>query len=91
MDAILQLSVSANRCVYEDIKRRDPVMCEALRDLMKEEIESEVQEKSQKAVDTALLAAIKSAMKTFGLDAFKAMDRLSIPEADQIRYASRLK
>ena len=66
-------------------------MCEALRDLMKEEIESEVQEKSQKAVDTALLAAIKSAMKTFGLSAFKAMDSLSIPDADKIRYASRLK
>ena len=61
-------------------------MCEALRDLMKEEI----QEENQKAVDIAAIAMIKSAMKTFGLDASKAMESLSIPEADQIRYASKL-
>ena len=89
-DAVLQLSVSANRSVYEEIKRRNPAMCEALRDLMKEEIENEVQEKSQKAVDIAAIAMIKSAMKTFGLDASRAMESLSIPEADQIRYASKL-
>lgn len=63
-DAILQLSISANREIYEELKRRDPIMCEALRDLMKEEI----QEERQEAADIALIAAIKNAMKTFGLD-----------------------
>ena len=85
-DAILQLSVSANRSVYEDIKRRDPVMCEALRDLMKDEI----QEERQDAADIVLIAAIKNAMKTFGVDASKAMEGLGISPSDQIRYASRL-
>lgn len=89
-DAVLQLSVSANRSVYEEIKRRDPVMCEALRDLMKEEIENEVQEKSQKAVDTALLAAIKNQMDKLGWDATKTMNNMGIPATDQIRYAARL-
>ena len=60
-------------------------MCEALRDLMKEEIQKE----NQKAVDIAAIAIIKSAMNTFGLDTSKAMESLSIPEADQIRYASK--
>lgn len=85
-DAVLQLSVSANRSVYEDIKRRDPVMCEALRDLMKEEI----QEDNQKAVDIALLAVIKHQMEKLGWDATKTMNTMGIPVADQIRYAARL-
>lgn len=89
-DAVLQLSVSANRSVYEEILRRDPEMCEALRELMKEEIDSEVQEKSQEAVDVALVDAIKNAMKTFGIDAKKAMEGLGIPPTDQLRYAARL-
>ena len=87
-DAVLQLSVSANRSVYEDIKRRDPVMCEALRDLMKDEIETEVQEKSQKAVDTALVAVIRSLMEKNKMGASEAMELLSIPASDQIRYAA---
>ncbi len=65
-------------------------MCEALRELMKEEIDSEVQEKSQEAVDVALVDAIKNAMKTFGIDAKKAMEGLGIPPTDQLRYAARL-
>ncbi|MBR3539388.1 MAG: hypothetical protein IKN79_10020 [Eubacterium sp.] len=40
-DALLQVSVSANRAVFESIKRRNPIMCEALRELMKEEIQEE--------------------------------------------------
>jgi hypothetical protein len=83
-DAILQLSVSANREIYEIIKRRDPTMCEALRDLMKEEI----QEERQEAVDIALIAAIKHQMKTLGLDATKIMRSMGISENDQIRYAA---
>ena len=85
-DAVLQLSVSANRSVYEEIIRRDPVMCEALRDLMKEEI----QEENQKAVDTATIAMIRNIMKKTGYDGPKAMDFLDIPAADQLRYAARL-
>jgi hypothetical protein len=36
-DAILQLSVSANREIYDRIRKEDPKMCEALKDLMKDE------------------------------------------------------
>ncbi|MBR1437462.1 MAG: hypothetical protein IJ587_02895, partial [Synergistaceae bacterium] len=43
IDAVLQVSVAANRDVYEKI-REDKDMCEALRDLMKEQIEQEVEQ-----------------------------------------------
>jgi flagellar biosynthesis/type III secretory pathway protein FliH len=42
IDALLQASVAANFEVYEEI-RRNSVMCEALRRLMKDEIELELQ------------------------------------------------
>ena len=40
-DAVLQVSVSANRDIYETL-REEFFMCEALRDLMKDEIEKDV-------------------------------------------------
>ena len=61
-------------------------MCEALRDLMKEEI----QEERQEAVDIATIAMIKNTMKSFGVDALKAMISMGISEKDQIRYAAKL-
>lgn len=85
-DALLQVSVSANKEVYENVKRRNPVMCEALRDLMKEEI----QEEKQEAIDTSLIAATKNLMKKTGWTATQAMESLAIPAPDQIRYAARL-
>ena len=63
-------------------------MCEALRELMKDEIDDEVQEKSQKAVDNALVAAIRSLMKKNKIGATEAMEMMSIPAADQQRYAA---
>ena len=85
-DAVLQLSIAANREVYEDLRRRDPEMCEALRELMKDEIQQERQE----AADIALIAVIRNVMKSFGVDATKAMDSMGISPADQLRYAARL-
>ena len=65
-------------------------MCEALRELMKEEIQEQIKEERQEAADSALIAAIKNTMKSFGVDATKAMASLWIPEKDQIRYAPKL-
>ena len=42
IDAILQASVSANKELYEAI-RRDSGMCQALRELMKDEIDKEIE------------------------------------------------
>lgn len=40
IDAVLQVSVRANELIYEEV-RREQHMCEALRELMKEEFEEE--------------------------------------------------
>ena len=42
-DALLQASISANNNLYDRI-RRENGMCEALRELMKDEIDKEVKE-----------------------------------------------
>jgi len=39
IDAVLQVSVNVNRELYDEIKRRKIEMCEALRELMKDDIE----------------------------------------------------
>ena len=37
VDAVYQVSVSANREVYENLRKEDQTVCDALRDLMKED------------------------------------------------------
>ena len=86
VDAVLQVSVSANREIFENVKRRNPVMCQAMKELMKEDI----QEEKQEAVDLDRILSIKSLMKKLNLTADQAMDALSIPLMDQKKYASRL-
>ena len=41
-DAILQVSVSANQKLYDKITRGDGIMCEALRELLKDDIDKTV-------------------------------------------------
>ena len=47
MDAVLQVSVSASIDLYEKI-RRETTMCEALRELMKDEIQADVEKAVEK-------------------------------------------
>ena len=49
VDAVLQASVSANYKLYEEMKRRYPEMCEAMRRLMRDEIADEVREAQREA------------------------------------------
>ncbi len=83
IDAMLQVSVSANKELYEDIKRRDKDMCQAMKELMKEEIAEEIE--NEKLID------IKKMMKNLKLSAKEAMKALEIPAADQRRYSAMLK
>lgn len=61
-------------------------MCEAMRDLMKDEI----QEENKKAVDASMIVVIKNLMHNKGWGATEAMDSLGIPVSDQLRYATHL-
>ena len=86
VDAVLQVSVSANKEIYEAIRRCDKVMCEALRELMKEDFEKQERETRQ----VTLLEDIKNLMDTTKWTAEQAMAALKIPEADRGKYITKL-
>ena len=86
IDALLSVSVSANKEVFKNVIRRNKNMSDA----MKELIDELFHEEKQDAIDDSLVAAIKNLMINSGWDADKAMNNMGIPESDQIRYAARL-
>ena len=86
VDAVLQVSVSANKEIYEAIRRCDKVMCEALRELMKEDFEKQERETRQ----VTLLEDIKNLMDTTKWTAEQAMAALKIPEVDRGKYITKL-
>ena len=100
-DAVLQISISANERLYEEI-RRESVMCEALRKLMKDDIAAEVadarakamekgmEEGMEKGTDTAIFTSIVNLMDTMKWTAEQAMEAIKVPAADRSKYASRL-
>ena len=54
VDAIYQISVMANIELYEELKRRKPLMCEALRILMKPELDESMEKGMEKGMDLIL-------------------------------------
>lgn len=101
VDAVLQVSISANRELYQEI-RRDLGMCEALRELMKDEIAMTIAEEREKALaegreegrekgaDSAILSVIKNLMETMKWTVDQAMEAIKVPVGDRNKYASRL-
>ena len=65
-------------------------MCQALRELMKDEIQEEIQTAEQKAADAAWVTAIKNLMQESKCDAKTEMKKLCISAADQLRYMAML-
>lgn len=90
VDAVLQVSVSANREIYEAIRRCDKVMCEALRELMKEDFEKQERETRQETKQETLLEAIRNLMETMKYSADQAMAALKIPDDDKGKYIAKL-
>lgn len=86
VDAVLQVSVSANKEIYEAIRRCDKVMCEALRELMREDFEKQERETKQET----LLEAIRNLMETMKCSADQAMTALKIPDTDKGKYMAKL-
>ena len=86
IDAVLQVSVSANREIYEAIRRCDKIMCDALRELMKEDFEKQERETRQET----LLETIKNLMDTMKWTAEQAMTAMKIPDADRGKYIAKL-
>lgn len=89
-DAVLQVSVSANWELYEAIRRCDKVMCDALRELMKDDFEKRELETRQETKQETLLETIKNLMETMKWTAEQAMAAMKIPEADKSKYIAKL-
>ena len=71
IDAVLQVSVTANYDLYQEV-RRESIMCQALQELMKDDIEEKI--------DGVHIEDIKNIMKAFNVSAEQAMDVLQIPQ-----------
>jgi hypothetical protein len=93
VDSVLQASVSANYKLYEEV-RRDVVMCQALQELMKDEIDAKVTNAVTNAVintETDIqVNDIRNIMKNFKCTAEQAMDTLEIPQEKRSLYMSKL-
>lgn len=75
IDAVLQVSVTANYDLYQEV-RRESIMCQALQELMKDEIKEQIDEK----IDVTHIEDIRNIMKAFNVSAEQAMDVLQIPQ-----------
>lgn len=90
VDAVLDASVAANRELYETIRRDDPFMCEALRELMKDEIAEREQKADEKARQENSIELIRNLMETMKMTAEQAMDALKVPVNDRKKYMAGL-
>jgi hypothetical protein len=89
IDALLQASVAANYDLYEDV-RRDFVMCQALQELMKDEIEAKVNDAVDQAETESKVEDIRNIMSELRYSAEQAMDLLKIPQQKRSMYISKL-
>jgi hypothetical protein len=85
IDAVLQASVAANFELYED-GRRDSIMCQAMGELMKDEIAEERME----AETETQINNIRNIMDELRYFAEQAMDLLKIPQQKRTVYLSKL-
>ncbi|MBQ8945469.1 MAG: hypothetical protein IJ058_01520 [Lachnospiraceae bacterium] len=89
VDAVLQVSVAANKALYEEIRKEDE-MCQALRDLMSDEIEKEVAEGRKEERKDAIVDNIKSLMQNMKWTAEQATKALGISDSEQSKYIAML-
>ena len=93
VDAVLQISVSANKRLYDEIKE-DNRMCDALRELMKDEIEEEkskaIAEGRAEGRAEGKLDSIKALMKNLKISAEQAMEYIGIPKNEYKKYMQML-
>ena len=98
MDAVIDASVAANKEIYERIRGDDPFMSEALRELMKDEIEERekkaaleaARQADQKARQENSIELIGNLMETMKMTAEQAMDALKVPANHRKKYMAGL-
>jgi hypothetical protein len=85
ISAVLRVSVDANQSVYDRVKE-DETMGDALRELMKDELE----EAHANGMEEGILSSISNLMKSMKLTAEQAMDALGIPKNERASYNAKL-
>jgi hypothetical protein len=85
VSAVLRVSVDANQSVYDEIKE-DETMGDALRELMKDELE----EAHASGIEEGLLSSVGNLMKSMHLSAEEAMKALGIPKEKMDFYGAKL-
>jgi hypothetical protein len=85
ISAVLRVSVDANQSVYDKIKE-DETMGDALRELMKDELE----EAHANGIEEGLLSSIGNLMKSTTWSAEEAMKALGIPKEKMDLYGAKL-
>ena len=96
-DAVLQVSVQANRETYDSI-RENKDMCQALEELLKDEIDMKVEngrqegrlEGRREGHDNSKISDIKSLMETMKWTAQEAMDALKLTASEKKKYLAML-
>lgn len=89
VSAVFEVSMAANGQLYEKI-RRSIVMCDALRELMKDDLLQAKSEGRLEGMHEKQLESLINVMKSFSVDADRAMDILRIPAAEREIYRSEL-
>lgn len=57
-DSVLQVAVSANHRMFEHLKKEDPIMCDALRELMKPELDEALENKEKETAQKIAMEMI---------------------------------
>lgn len=85
IDAVLQVSVSANQELYRAIRRRDEIMCNAMRELMKEDFDKMKEEYEKKELEM-----IKNLMDNTKWSAEQVIAAMKIPDDARGEYMKKL-
>jgi aspartokinase len=89
ISAVLRVSVDANQSVYDEIKE-DETMGDALRELMKDELEEAHENGVEQGREEGLLSSIGNLMKSTTWSAEEAMKALGIPKEKMDFYGAKL-
>ena len=76
-DAILQVSVSANQKLYDKITRGDGIMCEALKELLKDDIDKTVNQAVDKAVNQTVIETKATDKREFAVNMLNGNEPIS--------------
>ena len=89
-DAVYQVSSTANRGMYEELKGGYPKMFEAMMEFMKPEIDAKIDQSVAAKIDQKQIDNIRNIMDSLKLTPQQAMDALKIPTSEQSKYVERL-